>query len=159
MNWVHKGRMEALKQSFWGHGIVVSAVMSAWQSKCGLSIILRRARTGKRLATSRFPICSNSSIGDKAERITQDFPCHESSWDTKLKKRQRRPAMATQMHRASVFTRTIRNNATNPSRGWEIIEKGQKKNKIQVEKWFCKRYLPKMPFTGKLMEKKASDDS
>lgn len=24
---------------------------------------------------------------DKAERITQGFPCHESSWDTKLKKK------------------------------------------------------------------------
>lgn len=37
---MHKGRMEALKQSFWGHGIGVSAVMSAWPSKCGLSPVL-----------------------------------------------------------------------------------------------------------------------
>lgn len=95
----------------------------------------------------------------KAERITQGFACHESYWDTKLKKRQRLPAVATRMQRASVFICTIQNNAITPPQtsqsqigGQEITEKGHGNNQIHIKKWLSKQYPPKTPFTRKLTE-------
>lgn len=66
VNWVHKGRMEALKQSFWGHGIGVSAVMSAWPSKRGLSPVLRSAGPGQGQAAPDFPSARAAALPSTA---------------------------------------------------------------------------------------------
>ena len=120
----------------------------------------RMARTGTGyLQLSHLLLQQHCPAWHKAHRITQGFACRESSWDTELRKRQRLPAMATRMTRASLFTCTIWNDDVTPPRtprnwsgGQAMTEKGHTNNQIYAKKRLCTRHLPKMPFTGKLIE-------